>query len=178
MTPPHALAARLRTSVPRWLTRMCAAACTLSLATLLLAILALPVRAQSREGSDPREVEAVKATMVAMWAAIEAGDASLYATYVHPTFTQFGENDTYLAEGKAEEVRGIASYVQRAKQVHTVMHQPDVTVRGNVAWVTYYWTDEGIADGKRFTSRGKSTRIFVKEGNRWLCIHGHYTAVP
>ena len=58
------------------------------------------------------------------------------------------------------------------------MHQPQVTVRGTVAWITYYWTDEGTIDGKRFTSRGKSTRIFVKEDGRWLCIHGHYTAVP
>ena len=24
----------------------------------------------------------------------------------------------------------------------------------------------------------KSTRIFVKEDGKWLCIHGHYTAVP
>ncbi len=155
---------------------------SLSLATSFLVALAVaagPSAAQVRtEPSDAREVEAVKATMVAMWAAIEAGDAETYATYVHPAFTQFGENDTYLASGKEEEVRGIAKYLLRATQVHTVMHQPNVTVRGNVAWITYYWTDEGFSDGKRFTSRGKSTRIFVKEGNRWLCIHGHYTAVP
>jgi ketosteroid isomerase-like protein len=44
-----------------------------------------------------------------------------------------------------------------------------------VAWITYYWTDGGLLDGKPFSSRGKSTRIFVKEGGRWLCIHGHYT---
>ncbi len=61
--------------------------------------------------------------------------------------------------------------------MHTDMHQPVVTVRGDTAWVTYYWTDAGTSDGKRFTSRGKSTRIFVREGGRWLCIHGHYTAV-
>jgi ketosteroid isomerase-like protein len=155
---------------------------TLYLATsLLVAVLvaATPASAQSRnEPSDAREVEAVKATMVAMWAAIEAGDAVAYAAHVHPAFTQFGENDTYLASGKEEEVRGMTRYLQRATQVHTVMHQPSVTVRGSVAWITYYWTDEGVSDGKRFTSRGKSTRIFVKEGNRWLCIHGHYTAVP
>ena len=139
---------------------------------------ATPVQAQTREGSDAREVEAVKATLVAMWAAIEAGDVDKYATFVHPTFTQFGESDTYLASGKADEVRGMASYLKRASGVHTVMHQPDVTVRGTVAWVTYYWTDESMVAGKRETSRGKSTRIFVKEGGQWLCIHGHYTAVP
>ena len=124
------------------------------------------------------DADEVKATMVAMWAAIEAGNVDAYASYVHPDFTQFGENDTYLAAGKALEVRGIADYVKRATNVHTEMHDPRVTVRGTVAWVTYYWTDAGYAAGARFTSRGKSTRIFVKENGRWLCIHGHYTAVP
>ena len=150
---------------------------TLSIA-LATVFSATPALAQAREGSDAREVEAVKATLIAMWAAIEAGDVDKYATYVHPTFTQFGESDTYLASGKAEEVRGMTSYLKRASGVHTVMHQPDVTVRGTVAWVTYYWTDESVVAGKRETSRGKSTRIFVKEGGQWLCIHGHYTAVP
>ena len=59
------------------------------------------------------------------------------------------------------------------------MHQPQFTVRGDTAWITYYWTDQSIdrQTGERGTSRGKSTRIFVKENGRWLCIHGHYTLV-
>jgi len=72
----------------------------------------------------------------------------------------------------------MTAYLRRASGVHAVMHQPEVTVRGDVAWITYYWTDEGVSEGKRFTSRGKSTRIFVREDGRWLCIHGHYTAIP
>ncbi len=115
--------------------------------------------------------------MVAMWDAIEKGDVDRYATFVHPDFTSFGENDTYFTEGKDAEVRNYRAYLQRATGVHTDMHQPVVTVRGDTAWITYYWTDSGMLDGKRFTSRGKSTRIFVREGGRWLCIHGHYTAV-
>jgi len=35
-----------------------------------------------------------------------------------------------------------------------------------------------FAGDDRFTNRGKSTRIFVKQDGQWLCIHGHYTAVP
>ncbi len=134
--------------------------------------------AQAITAADARSAEEVKATLVAMWAAIEAGDVDRYASYVHPDFTQFGERDVYLASGKAEEVRAMAGYLKRASQVHTVMHQAAVTVRGEVAWVTYYWTDEGVQNGARFTSRGKSTRIFVREQGRWLCIHGHYTAIP
>jgi hypothetical protein len=38
-----------------------------------------------------------------------------------------------------------------------------------------YSSDEGTSKGKPFATHGKSTRIFVREGNKWLCIHGHYT---
>jgi ketosteroid isomerase-like protein len=124
------------------------------------------------------DAEQVEATLIAMWQALEQGDAEAYAQYVHPDFTQFGENDVYLAQGKELEVASIRNYLQRASEVHTEMHQPIVTVRGDVAWIIYYWSDSGVVGGERFTSRGKSTRIFVKENGRWLCIHGHYTAVP
>lgn len=141
----------------------------------LFALLVMPAAAQPTESKD---VADIKATLVAMWDAIENGDVDRYATYLHPAFASFGENDTYLTEGKDAEVRNYRDYLGRAARVHTDMHQPVVTVRGDVAWVTYYWTDSGILEGKRFTSRGKSTRIFVRERERWLCIHGHYTSVP
>jgi len=124
------------------------------------------------------DAEQVKETLIAMWDAIEMEDLEAYAGHLHPDFTAFGESDTYLATGKDLEVRSYADYLARVDGVHTEMHQPEVTVRGDVAWITYYWTDAGWANGERFTSRGKSTRIFVRENGRWLCIHGHYTAVP
>ena len=145
------------------------------LAVLVVALLSTDAQATT---TNDRDVEEVKATMVQMWLAIENADIEKYASFVHPDFTQFGENDTYLAAGKASEVLGMSEYLKRVRAVHTEMHQPQVTIRGNVAWVTYYWTDAGLLDGKRFTSRGKSTRIFVREQGRWLCIHGHYTSVP
>jgi ketosteroid isomerase-like protein len=125
-----------------------------------------------------KDAEAIKAALVDMWDAIEKGDLERYASYVHPDFTSFGENDVYLAEGKDLDVRNYGDFLKRADGVRTQMHQPKVTVKGEVAWITYYWTDSGVLDGKRFSSRGKSTRIFVKESGKWLCIHGHYTAVP
>ncbi len=137
--------------------------------------LMLPSVARAQAYSDEEEI---KATLVAMWEAIERGDADAYAEYVHPDFTQFGENDVYLTRGKRLEVSSIRDYLTRASNVHTEMHHPIVTVRGDVAWIVYYWTDSGISGGDPFASRGKSTRIFVREEGKWLCIHGHYTAVP
>jgi len=138
---------------------------------IVILALATPLAAQ------PAEQEVI-ATLEAMWAAIEGGDIEAYARHIHPEFTQFGENDVYLASGKEPELRAIGDYLTRARDVHTEMHQPAVTIRGDVAWITYYWTDSGWSGGERFTSRGKSTRIFVREDGRWLAIHGHYTGVP
>lgn len=133
------------------------------------------VIAQKTAGS---EEEAVKAALTAMWQAVETGDLEKYASFIHPEYTAFGENDVYLAEGKDLELRTMEGYFKRVSGVHTEMHQTKVIIRGDTAWIVYYWTDEGWSGGKRFTSRGKSTRIFVKEKGTWLCIHGHFTAVP
>lgn len=144
---------------------------------VVVAALAVTPMVAAGQPAESKDVADIRAALVAMWDAIEKGDVDRYATYVHPNFTSFGENDTYLTEGKDAEVRNYRSYLQRATGVHTDMHQPVITVRGDTAWITYYWTDSGTIEGKRFTSRGKSTRIFVREGGRWLCIHGHYTSV-
>ena len=122
-----------------------------------------------------QEKQAIKSTLISMWDAIEKGDVKRYATYVHPDFTQFGETDSILRVGKETEVKGVAAWVKDSEGIHTEMDEPLVTVKGNMAWVTYYWRDKGITNGEPFASRGKSTRIFVKEDGKWLCIHGHYT---
>ena len=140
----------------------------------LLTLAAHPAMLTAQSDED-----AVKQTLVAMWDAIENEDVERYATYVHDDFTSFGETDTFLNEGKALEVRGVEGWISRSRGIHTEMHQAEVTLRGDVAWITYYWTDESYsrATGQRESSRGKSTRVFVREGGRWLCIHGHYTLV-
>ncbi|MBP7779496.1 MAG: nuclear transport factor 2 family protein [Acidobacteria bacterium] len=144
---------------------------------LICALMAVLPTIAAGQSANAKDVADIQAALVSMWDAIEKGDVDRYATFVHPDFTSFGENDTYITEGKEAEVRNYRAYLQRATGVHTDMHQPVIIVRGDTAWITYYWTDSGTIEGKRFTSRGKSTRIFVREGGRWLCIHGHYTAV-
>lgn len=120
----------------------------------------------------------IKSTLIKMWDSIEKNDPDTYATFVHPDYTSFGEYEVYRKEGKAIEVEGIRNWLKESSNIHTDMHQPLVVVRGDVAWITYYWTDRGEnKDGTTFSSRGKSTRIFVKENNKWLCIHGHFTLV-
>ena len=122
--------------------------------------------------------EQVKATLIDMWDAIEKGDIQRYASHVHPDFTQFGETDPTLNIGKEVEVNAITEWMKNSSDVHTEMEEPIVTVKGEVAWIVYYWKDHGLSNGESFSSKGKSTRIFVKENGKWLCIHGHYTLLP
>ena len=122
--------------------------------------------------------EEIKKTLLQMWDAIEKGDIDRYATYVHPNFSQFGENDSILREGKEAEIKGIQSWLKNSAEIHTEMIDPKVTINGNTAWIVYYWSDMGLTNGQKFETRGKSTRVFVKENGKWLCIHGHYTLLP
>lgn len=122
-----------------------------------------------------KQKEEIKQTLVDMWDAIEKGDIERYASYVHPDFTQWGETAKTLREGKEKEVKAIKDWIEEPTKVATVMKEPKVTIRGNTAWITYFWEDEGTSKGKPFATRGKSTRIYVKENGKWLCIHGHYT---
>ena len=121
------------------------------------------------------EEERIRSTLTEMWDAIEKGDIDRYASYVHPDFTQFGENARVLRVGKAAEVKAIKEWIEEPTSVKTWMDEPRVTIRGQTAWITYYWRDKGESKGEPFATRGKSTRIFVKEAGKWLCIHGHYT---
>jgi len=134
------------------------------------------------------DVNTIKQNIINMWAAVEVGDVDTYMTYVHEDYTVFGEGDIYLQAGKNKERASYTDYLGRVQNVKTFMHQPEVTVRRDTAWITYYWTDSGYSNakdakgktvkGESFTTKGKSTRIFVKENGKWLCIHSHFTDVP
>ena len=120
----------------------------------------------------------VKSVLIEMWDAIEKEDIERYASYVHPDFTQFGETDSVLKIGKKIEVEGVRQWVRNSSGIHTKMLETRITIKGDVAWITYYWSDSGVTNDQKFASRGKSTRIFVKENEKWPCIHGHYTLLP
>jgi ketosteroid isomerase-like protein len=140
-------------------------------------IMLIPAGCRQKVNSDSEELN-IRNTMTDMWDAIEKHDIERYAKYVHKDFTQFGETDSILRVGKETEIKSIKEWMQHSINVHTEMHEPKITISDNVAWVVYYWSDSGFSDGKSFTSRGKSTRIFVKENGIWKCIHGHYTLLP
>ncbi|MGI9544427.1 MAG: YybH family protein, partial [Cyclobacteriaceae bacterium] len=93
-------------------------------------------------------------------------------------FTQFGETDPTLRIGKQREIKGIRAWMENSSDIRTKMEEPRITIKGDAAWIVYYWSDAGTTGGEPFASHGKSTRIFVRENDKWMCIHGHYTLLP
>ncbi len=141
---------------------------------LAVLLLALTGSAKANQSDQQQIIDNIQA----MWKAVETDNLKAYLKYIHPDYTVFGEGDAYLHKGKEMEAIDYADYMGRSEGVRTFMHQPEVTVRGDTAWITYYWSDAGYISGKRFTSRGKSTRIFVRSNEQWLCIHSHFTELP
>jgi len=145
---------------------------------ILLAILLSGVLYSNAIKANQSDETQIIENIHSMWKAVENNNLKNYLKYIHADYSVFGEGDIYLHQGKNKETIDYADYLSRVKGVRTFMHQPEVIVRGDTAWVTYYWNDAGYVSGNRFTSRGKATRIFVKEKDQWLCIHSHFTAVP
>ncbi len=146
------------------------------LLTIILTVFFSCSKTEVKTNQEQKEI--IKSTLIDMWDAIEKGDIERYASYVHKDFTQFGEYDSVLRSGKVAEIKGIKDWIENSTAIHTEMHDPKVTVNGNMGYITYYWSDAGSTDGKPFTTRGKSTRVFIKENGSWFCIHGHYTLLP
>ena len=134
-----------------------------------------PENTSDNDQSDLIQQEELRTTLINMWKAIEEEDIELYASYIHPDFTQFGESDPRLKVGKETEIIATYEWIKNSSNIHTEMEEPLVTIKDSVAWIVYYWKDRGTTNGEEFSSRGISTRIFVKENGKWLCIHGHYT---
>ena len=133
---------------------------------ILLTFIVLFFSCNSVETKNEKQL--IKDILIDMWDAIEKGDIDRYASYVHDDFTQFGEYDSVLRSGKAAEIKGIKKWIESSTPIHTEMHKPSVTINGNTAFITYYWSDSGSTNGKAFATKGKSTRIFIKENGKWF----------
>jgi len=59
------------------------------------------------------------------------------------------------------------------------MANPKVQLYGDVAILSYNYV--GLIqgkDGKVEPSRAKSTRVYVKQGGRWMLVHANFGADP
>ena len=137
----------------------------------------------SAQQADQATADAVIAMVKAQWAA-EIKDPTNVAEQMKDASDDYAEfNADYATrlDGKAmnshlAEVAGKAS----GKTITAEMANPKVQVyNGNVAILTYNYV--GVTqdkDGKNEPARAKSTRVFVKKGDKWTLVHANFGADP
>ena len=146
----------------------------LSAVTALL-ILSAPAVA----GDNPKVAAEVMALARAQWASEAAGQAPAeQLASLADDYTEFNADYPTLLVGKAmaTQMAAIAPY---AKTVFADMQNPHVQVYGNTAILTYNYA--GItqgADGKPKPAIAKSTRVYAKEGGRWMLVHANFAPDP
>jgi ketosteroid isomerase-like protein len=137
----------------------------------------------SAQQADQATADAVIAMTKAQWAA-EIKDPKSVAEQMKDAsedYTEFNGDYATRLDGKAMNTRlGEAAGKASGKTIAADMANPKVQVyNGNVAILTYNYV--GVIqdkDGKNEPARAKSTRVFVKKGDKWTLVHANFGADP
>ncbi|HZR77846.1 MAG TPA: DUF4440 domain-containing protein [Chthoniobacterales bacterium] len=133
--------------------------------------------------ADQATSDAVIAMVKAQWAS-EIKDPTNVAEQtkdMSDDYTEFNGQYATRLDGKAINSRlGEASGKASGKTTAAEMANPKVQVyNGNVAILTYNYV--GLTqdkDGKTEATRAKSTRVYVKKGDKWNLVHANFGADP
>ena len=137
----------------------------------------------SAQQADEATTDAVIAMVKAQWAA-EIKDPTNVADQTKDAsddYTEFNGDYATRLDGKAMNSR-LAEAIGKAsgKTIAADMANPKVQVyNGNVAILTYNYV--GVTqdkDGKTEPTRAKSTRVFVKKGDKWTLVHANFGSDP
>jgi ketosteroid isomerase-like protein len=140
----------------------------------LLLMTGAPVRA----ADNPQVAAEIMALARAQWASEIAGEpmaqqnASLADDY-----TEFNGDFPTLLVGKTMSIR-MGEVTPYDKAMFSDMQNGRVQVYGDTAILTYNFA--GLrrgADGKVNPSLAKSSRVYVKQGGRWMLVHANFAPV-
>src|SRR4030095_13858596 len=137
----------------------------------------------SAQQADQATADAVIAMTKAQWAAgiKDPTNVAEQSKDMSDDYTEFNGQYATRLDGKAMNSRlAEAAGKESGKTVASEMANPKVQVyNGNVAILTYNYA--GLSqdkDGKTTPARAKSTRVFVKKGDKWTLVHANFAADP
>jgi ketosteroid isomerase-like protein len=129
-------------------------------------------------GDNPQVAAEVMALARAQWASEIAGQTpAQQLVSVANDYTEFNGDYPTLLVGKDVASR-MAAITPYSKAVYSDMQNGRVQVYGDTAILTYNFA--GItqgADGKSKPAIAKSTRVYVREGGKWMLVHANFAPV-
>lgn len=134
--------------------------------------------APAAAAEDPRVAADVMALARAQWAAeIAKQPAGAQLAAAADDYTEFNPDYPTRLDGKELAMRMLAAAPDRVPTV-SEMQNPKVQVYGDTAILTYNFVGQSrTADGKLHTDSGKSTRVYVRQGGRWMLVHANFAPV-
>ena len=137
----------------------------------------------SAQQADQATADAVIATTKAQWAAgiKDPTNVAEQSKDMSDDYSEFNGQFATRLDGKAMNSRlAEASAKDSSKGIAAEMTNPKVQVyNGDVAILTYNYV--GLTrdkDGKTEPTRAKSTRVFVKKGEKWTLVHANFGSDP
>jgi ketosteroid isomerase-like protein len=144
---------------------------------VFVSIAALPALAQS---SNKQVADEIIAIVKAQWAAGNQKNTAESMKNVADEYTEFNGDYATRLDGKAISVRiSEASDKGSGKNLLSEMVNEKVQVYGDVAILSYNFVGLGQdKDGKTEPNRAKSTRVYVKQGGKWMLVHANFGSDP
>lgn len=153
------------------------AALVLLLMASFAVLLPVPAYAQTANKQVTDEIIAI---VKAQWAAENKKNMAEALKNVADDYTEFNSDFATRLDGKALAVRlGEAGNKSSVQTLASEMANEKVQVYGDVAILTYNYVGMSMdKDGKTEPARAKSTRIYVKQGGKWMLVHANFGADP
>jgi ketosteroid isomerase-like protein len=140
----------------------------------LLLMIGAPVQA----ADNPQVAAEVMALARAQWASEIAGEPMAQQnTSLAEDYTEFNGDFPTLLVGKTMSTR-MGEVTPNDKAMYSDMQNGRVQVYGDTAILTYNFAGlRRAADGKVSPSLAKSTRVYVKQGGKWMLVHANFAPV-
>jgi len=124
--------------------------------------------------TEEQKLEVFVSEMLAAW---QIGDLELMHKY-------YADDVTVVSAADEPPIIGWTSYAQaylRQRERLEGMARLErsnsyLTVRGNVAWITYQWDFSGVSQGATITAQGHTTLVMEKRAGKWLIVLNHTSA--
>ena len=147
--------------------------------SILAAATALAAPTAGAAAENPQVAREVMAVVESQWAAERAGRPAMdqLATAAED-YSEFNPDNATLIVGKATNAELYDATAPMGKTLVSKMMNPHVQVYGDTAIVAYNFV--GVTKneaGKIVGASGNSTRVYVRQGGKWMLVHAHFSPV-
>ena len=140
--------------------------------------LLLMIGTPAQAADNPQVAAEITALARAQWASEIAGEAmGQQNVSLADDYTEFNGDFPTLLVGKTTSTR-MGEVTPNDKAMYSDMQNGRVQVYGDTAVLTYNFT--GLrrgSDGKVTPALAKSTRVYVKQGGKWMLVHANFAPV-